>query len=301
VPDRAPIDPLDTDGVIQRVRLQLYRDNLEGALGILGEAYETFPSSRYSAEAAKIRGWLRHLRTREAYKNAYEEYYKSVKLGMGLQMVDRAFGTLTGRRTRKMVERCAANAEYRLLEREALALGATHVLDAGCGEGRVALTLGARHPGIRGEGLEVSATNVRIAKQLNRFPNVVFHEGLIEEAGSRFPCDAFDLVYSFGVLEHVWDVDEAVSAALKMLRPGGRFCLVVPMQEFEAAGPLTEFTPEDTACHVRVFTESGLRERFGGYPDFALTKLPGEWRPGRYPEAIVPIEFGSFFVAFTRP
>jgi SAM-dependent methyltransferase len=301
VPDRAPIDPLDTDGVIQQVRLQLYRDNLEGALEILGEAYGTFPSPRYSAEAAKIRGGLRHLRTREAYVNAYEEYYQSVKLGMGLQMVDRAFRTLTGRRTRKMVERCAANAEYRLLEREALALGATRVLDAGCGEGRVALTLGARHPGIRVDGLEVSATNVRIAKRLNRFPNVVFHEGLIEEAGSRFPCDTFDLVSSFGVLEHVWDVDEAVSAALKMLRQGGRFCLVVPMQEFEAAGPLPEFTPEDTACLVRVFTESGLRERFGGYPDFALTKLPGEWRPGRYPEAIVPIEFGSFFVAFTRP
>jgi hypothetical protein len=45
----------------------------------------------------------------------------------------------------------------------------------------------------------------------------------------------------------------------------------------------------------------GLRERFGGYPDFALTKLPGEWQPGRYPQAIVPVEFGSFFVGFTRP
>ena len=299
--DRAPIDSLDTDGVIQQVRLQLYRDNLEGALEILGEVYEAFPSPRYSAEAARIRGWLQHLRTREAYVAAYEKYYRSVKSGMGLQMVDRAFRTLTGRRTRKMVERCARNAEYRLLEREALALGATRVLDAGCGEGRVALTLGARHPGIRVDGVEVSATNIRIAKRLNRFPNVVFHEGLIEEAGSCCPFDTFDLVYSFGVLEHVWDVDEAVGAALKMLRPGGRFCLVVPMLELDAAGPLPEFAPEATACHVRVFTESGLRERFGGYADFALTKLPGEWRPGQYPEAIVPIEFGSFFVAFTRP
>jgi SAM-dependent methyltransferase len=295
------MDSLDTDGVIQQVRLQLYRDNLQGALEILGDAYETFPSPRYSAEAARIRGWLDHLTTREAYVAAYEKYYRSVKSGMGLQMVDRAFRTLTGRRTRKMVERCAANPEYRLLERETLALGATRVLDAGCGEGRMALTLGARHPRIRIDGVEVSTTNIRIARQLNRFPNVVFHEGLIEEAGSYFPCDTFDLVYSFGVLEHGWDVDEAVGAVLKMLRPGGRLCLVVPMQEFEAAGPLPEFTPEATACHVRVFTERGLRERFGGYPHLALTKLPGEWRPGRYPEAIVPSEFGSFFVAFTRP
>ena len=73
------------------------------------------------------------------------------------------------------------------------------------------------------------------------------------------------------------------------------------MMELEAVGPLPEFTPQDTACHVRVFTERGLRERFDSYPDFALQKLPGEWRPGRYPAAILPVEFGSFFVAFTRP
>lgn len=299
--DRRPIDPLDTEGTIQRVRLELYGDNLEGALEILGDAYATFPSPRYSAEAAKVRDWLRHLQTREAYVTAYERYYRSVKLGLGLQMLERAFRTLTGRRTRKMVERCAGNTEYRLLEREALALGATRALDAGCGEGRVALTLGARNPGMRVDGLEVSRTNVRIARRLNRYPNVTFHEGLIEEAADHFPYDAFDLVYSFGVLEHVWNVDETVSVALKLLRPGGRLCLVVPMLELEAAGTLPEFTPEDTACHVRVFSERGLRERFGGYPDFVIRKLPGEWRAGRYPEAIVPVEFGSFFVAVTRP
>ena len=44
-----------------------------------------------------------------------------------------------------------------------------------------------------------------------------------------------------------------------------------------------------------------LRERFGGYPGFTLTKLQGEWPQGRYPESIAPVEFGSYFVAFTRP
>jgi SAM-dependent methyltransferase len=298
--DRRAIDPLNTEGTIQQVRLELYRDNLEGALEMLGKAYETFPSPRYSAEAARIRGWLRHLKSREAYVTAYERYYRSVKLGWRLQMLDRAFRTLTGRRTRKMVERCATNAEYRLLEREVVALGATRVLDAGCGEGRMALTLGARHPDIRVDGIEVAPTNVRIGRRLNRFPNVVFHQGLIEEAGDHFPIASFDLVYSFGVLEHVWDVDETVTSMVKLLRPGGRLCLVVPMLELEAAGPLPEFAPQDAACHVRVFAERGLRERFAGYPDFALKQLPGEWRSGRYPEAIVPVAFGSFFVAFTR-
>jgi SAM-dependent methyltransferase len=301
VADRRPFDSLDTEGTIQRVRLELHRDNLDSALELLGEAYAVFPSTRYSAEAARVREWLDHLKSREAYVAAHEQYYRSVRTGLRPRMLERAVRTLTGRRTRKMVERCATNAEYQLLEREARALGAARVLDAGCGEGRVALTLGDEHPAMSVDGLDVSATNVRMARRLNRFPNVTFHEGLIEEAGDHFSYDAFDLVYAFGVLEHVRDVDETVTAALKLLRPGGRFCLAVAMHEFEAAGPLPELAREATARRVRVFTERGLRERFGSYPDFALTKLPGEWRPGRYPEAIVPVEFGSYFVALTRP
>ena len=112
------MDPLDTEGVMQRVRLELYRDNLEGALEMLGEAYAVFPSPRYSAEAARIRAWLGHLRSRETYTAAYEQYYRSVKRGWGPQMLERAFRTWTGRRTRKMVEHSARNPEYRLLERE---------------------------------------------------------------------------------------------------------------------------------------------------------------------------------------
>jgi SAM-dependent methyltransferase len=301
VADRRPFDSLDTEGTIQRVRLELHRDNLDSALELLEEAYAIFPSTRYSAEAARVREWLDHLKSREAYVAAHEQYYRSVKTGLRPRMLERAFRTLTGRRTRKMVERCGANAEYRLLEREARALGAARVLDAGCGEGRVALTLGNEHPAMSVDGLDVSATNVRMARRLNRFPNVTFHEGLIEEAGDHFSYDAFDLVYAFGVLEHVRDVDETVTASLKLLRPGGRFCLAVAMHEFEAAGPLPELARETTARRVRVFTERGLRERFGGYPGFTLTKLSGEWRPGRFPEALVPVEFGSYFVALTRP
>jgi len=301
VPDRRTFDFLDTEGTIQRVRLELHRDNLDGALELLGEAYAVFPCTRYSAEAARVREWVDHLKSREAYVAAHEQYDRPVKTGLRPRTLERAFRTLTGRRTRKIVERFEWKVEFQLLERRARTLGATRVLDAGCGEGRVALTLGAAHPAMSVDGLDVSATNVRRARRLNRFPNVTFHEGLIEEAGDHFSYDAFDLVYAFNVLEQVRDVDETVTAMLKLLRPGGRFCLVVAMHELEAAGPLPELAREATARRVRVFTERGLRERFGDYPDFSLMKLPGEWRPGRYPEAIVPVEFGSYFVAFTRP
>lgn len=294
------MNPFDVEGVMQAVRLEEYRDNLLGARQVLEGAHRVFPHSRFQTEMDRIDSWLHHLRSREAYAAAYEQFYRRVKARFGLKYIERQFRILTGRKTRRMVARGARNTEFELLEREVLRLGASRVLDAGCGEGRVALTLGAKHPGVSVEGFEVSRTNVRIAQRLNRFPNVAFHQGLIEAADRLFPMESFDLVYSFAVLEHVWDVDEAVTAALKLIRPGGRYCASVPMNEFRARGSLPEFSPEDTACHVRVFTEKDLRERFGHFADFSLIKLPGEWRPGRYPDAIEPVEFGAFFVAFSK-
>jgi hypothetical protein len=96
-------------------------------------------------------------------------------------------------------------------------------------------------------------------------------------------------------------VDEVVTAFWTLLVSGGRVCIVVPMNEFRSTGWLPEFAPEETACHVRVFTEAGLQERFGEYPDFRIVKLSGAWRPDRYPVAVVPVEFGSYFVAFSKP
>ncbi len=54
------------------------------------------------------------------------------------------------------------------------------------------------------------------------------------------------------------------------------------------------------ADHVRVFTEAELRERFGRCPGFSLHKIPGKWKPGGPPDCFVPVEFGSFFVAFSK-
>ena len=104
-------------------------------------------------------------------------------------------------------ERVERDPEFKCLEKEIDRTDARRILDAGCGEGRVALTIAALHPHFESDG----------------------HVG-----------------------------------------------------------------------HVRVFTEAGLRERFGTSPDFALGKIPGDL-PERFPAALAPIEFGSFFVALSKP
>ena len=289
----------DFDATIQRIRFELYRENIGGALDIAEAAHAAHPDPRYKEQADQIRGWLEHLGSREAYIAAQESQYHGLRWRPGLKLLEKQVRMWLGRKTAKLVQRRAANPEFRLLEREVRAAGAKRVADCGAGEGGVALALAARNPDLRVDGVDVSTTNVRLARRLNRYRNLSFHPGLAEEVDRLFPPKTFDLVYSFAVLEHVRDVDATMAAMLRVLRPGGRLCFVVPMHEFRAAGPLPDYTPvHGYADHCRVFTEAELRTRYRDRPEFALHKIPGRWKPGEFPEALEPIEFGSFFVSF---
>ena len=297
-----PDDFTDVDGVIQRVRLELYRDNIAGALDLTELAAAAHPDPRYAAEAADIRRHLAHVESRDAYLEAQERQYRQLRGRLSLKYLERQFRVLIGRKTRKLVDRRARHEEFRLLEREIAAVRPARVLDGGAGEGGVALAVGARHPRIRVEAVEVSATNVRIARRLNRFRNVTVRQGLLEEVHLLFAPASFDLVYSFAVLEHVRDVEATLQSIFTVLRPGGRFCFVVPRTEFAAKGPIPPFTPLHGYCdHVRAFTERDLRRRFGGFGDFVVEKISGVEKPGKLPPFLVPIELGSFFVALTTP
>jgi SAM-dependent methyltransferase len=294
-------DPRDVEAMMQAVRLQLFRENIGGALELVQAAHAAHPDPRYAEQAAQIRGWLSHLGSREAYLAAQDAQYQRLRWRVGLKLLEKRIRILLGRKTRKMVERRTHNPEFVELEREIGAVAPRRVLDAGCGEGGVAMAVAARHPTARIEGVEASAVNVRLARQLNRYPNAGFRQGLAEEVHLAFPPASFDLAYSFAVLEHVRDVDATIASIMSVIRRGGRFCFVVPMHEFRAIGPLPEYAPiHGYADHCRVFTEAELIERFGKEPDFRLVKIPGRYKPGEFPAALEPVEFGSFFVVVGR-
>jgi 2-polyprenyl-3-methyl-5-hydroxy-6-metoxy-1,4-benzoquinol methylase len=295
------LDPGDPDAVIQAVRFELYRENIYGALEMLEAASRCCPDARYDAQATRIRSWLTHLESREAYIRAQDEQYRRLRWKLGWKLLEKRIRIMLGRKTRKMIDRRGRDPEFQALEREVSHVQPRRVLDAGSGEGGVAMALAARHPEISVEGVEVSAVNVRIARQLNRFPNVAFREGLAEEVDRQYAAGAFDLVYSFAVLEHVRDVEETIRSIMTVLRPGGRFCFVVPMHEFRARGPIPDYTPvHGYADHCRVFSERELAERFGGEPEFRLLKIPGAWKHGELPACFEPVEFGSFFVSYAK-
>ena len=300
-PPAPVVDPADVDGVIQAVRFELYRENIYGALEILEAAHTARPEPRYAEQMARIRSWLGHLESREAYVAAQEEQYKGLRWKVGLKLLEKRLRMLSGKKTRKMIERRGRDPEFQELEREVEAVRPRRVLDAGSGEGGVAMALCARHPELSVDGVEVSFTNVKIARQLNRWSSATFRQGLAEEVHEYFAAGRFDLAYSFAVLEHVRDVDATVRSIMTVLRPGGRFCFVVPMHEFRVKGPIPDYAPvHGYADHCRVFSEADLRKRWGSEPGFRVVKIPGAWKHGEIPDCFEPVEFGSFFVSFAK-
>lgn len=289
------------DPVLQQVQLLLYRDDLRGAIDLLDDAHARTHDAVYKEHAERVRGWMQHLHSRAAYAEAYEDYYHGLKGRLTLKHLERDLRVFLGFKTRKVVRRTAKDPEFRMLEREVVAVQPKRVFDAGSGEGRVALTLAARHPSARIDAIDVSRTNVRLSSRMNRFKNLRFHCGLIEEADRHLPPGDFDLAYSLAVLEHVRDVDEVVASIMGRLRPGGRFCFVVPMNEFVVDGDLPDCRHDGgVAGHVRTFSEASLRERFGALPGFTLEKIPGDL-PKHLPPALTPLAFGSYFVAVSKP
>jgi hypothetical protein len=69
----------DFDATIQRIRFELYRENIGGALDMAEAAHAAHPDPRYKEQADRIRGWLEHLGSREAYIAAQESQYHGLR------------------------------------------------------------------------------------------------------------------------------------------------------------------------------------------------------------------------------
>ena len=143
-------------------------------------------------------------------------------------------------------------AAYDLATRKA---GGRTVLDAGCGEGYGAAAMA-----------DTGADRV-VAVDLE--PGVIEH---IERAYPQvepiraeltdlpLPDGAFDLITSFQVIEHVWDVPAYLASLRRVLAPGGELLLATPNR-------LT-FTPDSPTpvnpFHVREFDPGELQHELTG-------------------------------------
>jgi ubiquinone/menaquinone biosynthesis C-methylase UbiE len=75
----------------------------------------------------------------------------------------------------------------------------------------------------------VDLTEAAIALTSRRF-GLEGYDGNFETADAEnltFPNDSFDFVYSWGVIHHTPDVPAAARQLVRVLRPGGRLCVMI--------------------------------------------------------------------------
>jgi SAM-dependent methyltransferase len=218
------MDFSDYDGVMQAVRFQCYRENIYGALELVETAHARHPDPRYAAEAARIRSWLRHLDSREAYVGAQESQYRRLRWRAGLKLLEKRIRMALGRKTRKMVERRGRNPEFQELERDIAAVKPERVLDAGCGAGHTALAFAPRVAEVVALDLTEAmlAQGRKLAKQRD-LTNIMFQRGDVEKLA--FDDASFDLVTSRYSAHHYPHPLAAVRECARVLRPGGRLLL----------------------------------------------------------------------------
>ncbi len=95
------------------------------------------------------------------------------------------------------------------------------VLDAGCGGGRYARLLGQH--GARVLGVDLSSAVDKAAELCASFPEVAIVQGdLLDLPVAE---EAFDLVYSIGVLHHTPDPRRAFAQIARRVKPGGRLAV----------------------------------------------------------------------------
>lgn len=119
-------------------------------------------------------------------------------------------------------------AQHQMNEQLARALGlpqGAHVLDAGCGEGGVAMYLAQRH-GLRVSGIDLLDFNIAQAQRTTRqqqIDTVDFQVGTYMQL--PFADNTFDGLYTMETLVHAPDYRQAMAEFYRVLKPGGRLAL----------------------------------------------------------------------------
>jgi SAM-dependent methyltransferase len=135
------------------------------------------------------------------------------------------------------------------------------VLDVGCGAGSVANAVKRERPDLEVFGCDRSQSALSIASES--------HEGVDFRLATAerlpFADGEFDFVWIFDVLEHVDDPDQVLREVARVLRPGGGFHIVLPLEGqpqtlYHLFGCGTRWTAKVRQCgHIEIFSASRFR------------------------------------------
>jgi SAM-dependent methyltransferase len=135
------------------------------------------------------------------------------------------------------------------------------VVDVGCGAGSVAKAVKRERPDLEVFACDLSRSTLATASASPE--GVDFRLATAE----RLPFDdnEFDFVWIFDVLEHIGDPDRVLREVARVLRPGGRFHIVLPLEGqpwtlYRLVGCGTRWTAKVRhAGHIRMFSADSFR------------------------------------------
>jgi SAM-dependent methyltransferase len=178
-------------------------------------------------------------------------------------------------------------AQRRQVRRYLAAAGPSlQVLDLGCGAGTTSAVLFGDRDRFRVTGADVST------KALQQYRSTTSNPGVLLDAQHLpFPDDAFDVVVSDDVIEHLVDTDAYAREIHRVLRPGGWLFLTTPNLAawFNRLGLLAGVQPAfsevsfekvfgrpgwDIVGHLRLFTHRSINE-FLGHHRFEVVECVG--------------------------
>lgn len=134
-----------------------------------------------------------------------------------------------------------------------IGVAAGRVLEVGCGTGNYLTALSAE---TGAELYGVDPSEAMLAHAGSRVPGAHLRQAAAECL--PFPDTTFDMVYSVDVIHHVTDIPAHFGEVSRVLRPGGRFCIVTDSeQDIRARRPLSNYFPETIPIELRRYPSIG--------------------------------------------
>ena len=99
------------------------------------------------------------------------------------------------------------------------------LLEVGCGTGTDLLQFA--RGGSRVVGIDLTPRSIEISRRRFRVYGLDGEFAIGDAENLAFPDESFDVVYSFGVIHHTPDTQQAISEFHRVLRPGGRVIVML--------------------------------------------------------------------------
>ena len=154
------------------------------------------------------------------------------------------------------------------------------LLEVGCGIGVDSIQLA--RCGFDVTAVDLTENAIRVARQLAQQRGVTVDFRLGNAERLDFPDESFDAVYSFGVLHHTPDIEQAVAEVRRILRPGGTAYVMLYHRDslvnlVHKLLRLPYESPRDREDHcpvVYTFSRRGAKRLFN---DFSVVSVRAEY------------------------